>query len=363
MNRKAIIIVIIVIAAVAAIAGASKWFGRDKDRMTASGALEARNINIGSKVGGRVLQVLASEGDKVEAGQLLLVFDDAETSARVAQSRGRLAQAKATLAKLLHGSRPEEIAEAQAAGAGTADAPGFRAEEIAQLRADVERAKVDAVRAEQDFRRAQELSAEGVVSKQFRDDAEARAKMAQAQLRAAEHAVSAAQGRLRAATAVQRKAERGSRSEDIDFARADVARAEGELKEAEARWVERELRAPTRAVIEVMDVRPGDLIPANSRVAKLLEADQLFVMVFVPQTLIGKIKVGQSASVHVDAYPDQPFKATVEQIRQQAEFLPRNVQTKEERVHQVIGVKLRVENKDNRLRAGINVDVDFDEVK
>lgn len=360
-KRTAILLALVVVVAVSFVA--ARRFNAKEPRFSASGALEARNVNIGSKVGGRVTQVLAAEGDTVEAGQLLLVFDDAETSARVAQARGRLAQARATLAKLQHGSRPEEIAEAQAAGAGTANAPGARAEEIAQVRADLERAKADSVRAGRDFQRAQELSAEGVVSRQFRDDAEARAKMADAQVRAAEHAVSAAQGRLRAATAVQRKTERGSRSEDVDFARADVARAEGELQEAEARWAEREVRAPARSVIEVMDVRPGDLIPANSRVAKLLEAEQLFVMVFVPQSQVGKIKVGQNARVRVDAFSAETFQATVEQIRQQAEFLPRNVQTREERVHQVIGVKLRVQNKEGRLRPGINADVDFDEVK
>jgi multidrug resistance efflux pump len=94
-----------------------------------------------------------------------------------------------------------------------------------------------------------------------------------------------------------------------------------------------------------------------------LEADQLYVMVFVPQGEIGRVRVGQAANVLVDAFPNEPFQAVVEQIRQHAEFLPRNVQTKEEREHQVIGVKLRVDNPESKLRAGINADVRFDEVK
>jgi multidrug resistance efflux pump len=111
-----------------------------------------------------------------------------------------------------------------------------------------------------------------------------------------------------------------------------------------------------------MDIRPGDLLPANSTVAKLLETDQLFVVVYVPQSLIGRVHLGQDAEVRVDAF-DKPFHGKVEQIRQQAEFLPRNVQTKEEREHQVVGVKLRVENPESRLRAGINADVKFLEAK
>src|SRR5262249_47938896 len=120
-------------------------------------------------------------------------------------------------------------------------------------------------------------------------------------------------------------------------------------------WNERQVKAPASAVVEVMDIRPGDLLPANTTVAKLLETDQLYVVVYVPQSLIGRVHLGQDAEVRVDAF-DNPFHAKVEQIRQQAEFLPRNVQTKEEREHQVVGVKLRVENPESRLRSGINAD-------
>jgi multidrug resistance efflux pump len=108
-----------------------------------------------------------------------------------------------------------------------------------------------------------------------------------------------------------------------------------------------------------MDLRPGDLLAANSPVAQLLESDQLYLMVYVPETKIGSVAVGQTAQLHVDTYSNETFRARVEQIRQQSEFLPRNVQTKEERVHQVIGVRLRVDNRDNRLRAGVSADAQF----
>ena len=99
-------------------------------------------------------------------------------------------------------------------------------------------------------------------------------------------------------------------------------------------------------------------MPANAVVARLLESDQLYVMVYVPESKIGLVRVGQKAEVKVDAFA-QWFPAVVEQIRQKAEFLPRNVQTADERVHQVIGVKLRVDNSSGKLRAGIAADVRF----
>ena len=134
--------------------------------------------------------------------------------------------------------------------------------------------------------------------------------------------------------------------------------AEGDVQQAEAQYAEREVRAPTAASVEVLDIRPGDLMPANAAVIKLLEDNQLYVMVYVPEAEIGQVHVGQKAQVKVDSF-NQNFDAVVEQIRQQTEFLPRNVQTREERQHQVIGVKLRVANPEGKLRAGVHADVQF----
>jgi multidrug resistance efflux pump len=358
MKRK-ILLVAVIATAVALLLGVNSWFHRSDESLTASGTLEARNINVGSKEGGRVAKVLASEGDRLEAGQLLVMFDDPELAARVLQARGKLEQAQANLAKMLHGSRPEEIEEAQAAGRLPDGSNGYRADEIAQSQSDLARAKADLVDAQINYDRTKQLTDEGVYSRQSLDDALARLDMAKAQVESAEHAVSAAKGRLRAAGAVQRRTERGFRDEDIASARADVTLAEGELNEAEARYAEREVRVPTAVVVEAMDIRPGDLLPPNTPLAKVLEADQLYVMVYVPQTEIGGVHIGDKAEVRVDSFPHRTFLARVEQIRQEAEFLPRNVQTREERVHQVMGVKLRVDNSGNLLRAGVNADVKF----
>jgi len=358
MKRK-ILLVPVFAAAVALPVGAYSWFHHDETPLIASGTLEARNINVGSKEGGRVTRVLASEGDRLEANQLLVTFDDAQLAARVLQSRGKLEQAQANLAKMLHGSRVEEIEEAQAAGRLPDGSNGYRAEEIAQTQADLLRAKADLVNAQINFDRTNQLANAGVYSRQSLDDASARLAMAKAQVESLEHAVTAAEGRLREASAVQRRTERGFRDEDIASARAEVTLAQGELDEAEARYAEREVRVPTAVVVEAMDIRPGDLLPPNAPLAKVLEADQLYVMVYVPQTEIGRVHIGDKAAISVDSFPHRTFPARVEQIRQQAEFLPRNVQTREERVHEVMGVKLRVDNSSNLLRAGVNADVKF----
>ena len=103
-------------------------------------------------------------------------------------------------------------------------------------------------------------------------------------------------------------------------------------------------------------MRPGDLIPPNTPVATLLEADQIYVRIYIPETIIGRVKVGEKAEVRVDSFPKTVFEGVVEQINQQAEFLPRNVQTRDERVHQVIGVKIRIIS-GGRVLPGMAADV------
>jgi HlyD family secretion protein len=350
MKKKMIIIAGILI--VGGLTAARAW-KKGSDGLVASGTLEARNINVGSKVGGRVSRVLVREGDHVEANQLLVVFDSVELEGQLLQAQGRVEAARANLEKMLRGSRPEEIAEARAASNGYRDA------ELAQARADLERARADRANAERELVRMEQLTASGVMAQQALDNARDRYRAEQARVSSFENGVIAAEGRLTAAKAVADKTLHGFRSEDIASARAELVLAEGQLKEAEARWAEREVRAPAAAVVETMDLRPGDLLAANSAVAQLLESDQLYLMVYVPETQIGAVKLGQSAVIRADTFPGRTFQARVEQIKQQSEFLPRNVQTKEERVHQVIGVKLRVANPEDRLRAGVSADVEF----
>jgi len=109
--------------------------------------------------------------------------------------------------------------------------------------------------------------------------------------------------------------------------------------------------------VEVLDVRPGDLIAPNTPVATLLERGQIYVRIYIPETEIWRVKIGQMAQVKVDSADKKVFGGIVEQINQQAEFLPRNVQTREERVHQVFGVKIRIDDSSHRVLPGMAADV------
>ena len=361
MKRK-LLISVVVIAAIAAVGTYSmSWFHRDT-ALRGSGTVEARNIRVGSKIGGRIDKVLVREGDTVVAGQLLITFDDKELQASLAQSR-------ASAVKAERGFRPEEIAEARAAAA-QAKAEyeqrrnGYRQEDIAAAHADLDRATADEVRTRLDFQRYDALAQKDLVSKQQRDTAEANWKMAAALKQNAEHKldelrrgyrpeeIASAEARFHQTQATLEKFEHGSRPEDIAAARAALAYDE-------ARYREHQVVAPSAATVEVLDVRPGDLIAPNTPVATLLERDQIYVRIYIPETEIGLVHVGQKAEIRVDSFPNETFSGSVEQINQQAEFLPRNVQTREERVHQVFGVKVRIDDSSHRVLAGMAAEVKF----
>jgi multidrug resistance efflux pump len=361
MKRK-LLISVVVIAAIATVGTFSmSWFHRDT-ALRGSGTVEARNIRVGSKIGGRIDKVLVREGDTVVAGQLLITFDDKELQASLAQSRANAVKAE-------RGFRPEEIAEARAAAA-QAKAEyeqrrnGYRQEDIAAAQADLDRATADEVRTRLDFQRYDALAQKDLVSKQQRDTAEANWKMAAALKQNAQHKldelrrgyrpeeIASAEARYHQTQATLEKFEHGSRPEDIAAARAALAYDE-------ARYRERQVVAPSAATVEVLDVRPGDLIAPNTPVATLLERDQIYVRIYIPETEIGLVRVGQKAEIRVDSFPNETFSGSVEQINQQAEFLPRNVQTREERVHQVFGVKVRIDDSSHRVLAGMAAEVKF----
>ena len=365
MKRKHIILLAVVIVVLAASAIFGGWFRKD-DSLQGSGTIEARNIRVGSKVGGRIDKVLVHEGDTVQPGQILITFDDQEMQAQMAQS-------KANAQKSARGYRPEEIAEARAA-ADQAKADyeqrqnGYRQQDIDAAEADLDRAKAEEIRSHADFNRYEALAQKDLVSKQQRDTAEATWKVALAQQQNAQHKldelhvgyraeeIASAKAKYEQTQATLEKLEHGNRREDVDLAQAAYSYDE-------ARFRERQVVAPTKSTVEVLDVRPGDLIAPNTPIATLLEADQIYVRIYIPETVIGNVHVGQKAEVRVDALPNTIVDGVVEQINQQAEFLPRNVQTRDERVHQVFGVKIRINDTTGHVLAGMAADVKLKDLK
>jgi multidrug resistance efflux pump len=267
---------------------------RKEKPLLLSGAIEARDVEIGSLFGGRVQKVLVDEGARISADQPIVQLETDLIDLQIQQEKARVAQARAALTKAIR---------------------GFRAEEVASARATAENAEKERLR-------QKALLEQGIVGQQSYDAAETAAKTANENYR---------------------ELERGNRPEDIDAARATLEAEERQLAYLERQKTESLVRAPAAGVIESMDLRPGDLVLPNQPVAKMLESSQLWVRVYVPEPELGRVRVGQRASLTVDTFPKREFPAHVVEIRTQSEYTPRNVQTLDQRMDQVFGVKVAID--------------------
>ena len=359
-------------AAIAALALALSS-GCARGDSTYSGTLQAERANVGSTVGGRVIAVLVTDGQIVRKDQVLVRFDDKDQRAALAQAHGALAQAQAQLDDLLAGPRPEDIAKANSLAAQAQhdyiQAQITAPHQITQAQALVHQATAAATDAAANAARARQLFADGYMSAQQRDAAIAADQQAQAQLRSAQaqlaavesgsapQGVEAARQAYQAAAANAALVAAGARPDQIAQARAAVAAAQGTVQAAQARLIEMTVRAPADGVVNGLNLRAGDLVPAGASVATIDEFIDPYVRIYVPQSQLGQLHIEQQVSVRSDALPKQTFDGSIEMIDQSAQFTPRDVQTAEDRANLVFGVKVRVHDPQRVLRGGTTAQV------
>lgn len=335
-----------------------------------SGTVEARTISVGSRAGGRIKHVLVREGDHVKAGQPLLELEPADLPAQKLQAEGALAQMTATLEKLEKGARPEEIQQARAR-AETASAAlaqtrtGARREQILGARARLAAQEAALKKAELDAQRFRQLFARGAAARAELDTAETALAAAVAQrdalkqsLDELEHGsrieeVEQATARAAEARASEKLVLAGSRVEDIKAAQGAVDAARGRLDAINTMIDELVIKAPRDCRVEALDLRPGDILMPNATAATLLEDDQLYVRIYVPETEIGHISVGQEVPITVDSFPGKSFRGRVEHINSVGEYSPRNLQTADERADQVFATRIGILDGRDQLRAGM----------
>ena len=218
---------------------------------------------------------------------------------------------------------------------------GPRKEEIEAAKHDWEALVAELEQARADAKRAEELFAQKTVSATEQEQAVTRA-------RTLEKNAAAAKSRYDLLLA-------GTRAERLAQARAQVAEMDAQLREMR-------IAAPSDCVLEVLSVKVGDVLAPNREVATLLLPQHLWVRVYVPEPWLGHIQLGDAVKVRVDSDPGKDFPGVVEQIARAAEFTPRNVQTVGERIKQVFGIKVRLDNREGKLRAGMAADVAFPKV-
>jgi multidrug resistance efflux pump len=373
--KKSILAVSVLIGAVLLGTGYALWnMVGAKGSIVISGIIEADDIHVGSKVGGRVLKVVAREGQTVKEGEVLVLLEPRELDASLAEAQAALRQAQAKLALLSSGYRQEEIEQGEAAVKQSQAelsqlVAGPRQQEIDQARADWLAAKAQAENTRKLQRRMEDLSKRDLIAKQDFDDAQTKAEESEQKMKSARERydlvlagtraeeIERARQRLAESEAKLRQLKSGYRKEEVAQAKSEVEAARARVELVRTQLDETVIRAPVQAVVEVLDLEPGDLVGSGKPVATLLRTNSLWVRAYLPEAKLGFVKTGAKVRVRVDSFANRDFAGIVRRVSRQAEFTPRNVQTWEERVLQVFQTEVVIDDPDHVLRPGMNADV------
>ena len=340
------------IAALAAL-GAASWLRArlqppiGTGLLFASGRIEGRITTLTPKTAAWVVSLHVDEGEPVNAGQLLATLDDRAQRERVRSAEQQLR----AIAQRLRASDRQIAMTAQQTGLEIERAEAAVREAEVRLR----RAQASREQAERDAARATMLVARELIAPQVAEHARLNADVEVHAVRAAEEALSTSQKQLALARV-------GPQQVDVQRAERDALeqqrqQAQAQLGEQQSHVIDFAIRSPIAGRVLTRTVERGERVEAGTPLFTLVDLDRLYVKIYVPEPSIGKIALGQEARIHVDAYPDRPFPARVTRVAEEAEFTPKNVETREERVKLVFAVEVALlDNRDGLLKPGMPAD-------
>ncbi len=322
--KKPIILVVVALV----LAGLAGWFFKshrskaEPAGLTLYGNVDIREVNLGFRVPGKILEVALDEGDVAKAGEVLAGLDPEPYRWEVEEARGQAASLRARLQLLEAGNRPEEIAQA---------------------RALVGEREVFAANAGRLLKRQEELFANKNIPVQERDDAEASCREAEARLKSAREQLALL--------------EAGFRREEIAQAKADLSRAEAALSSAQLRLEDAQMKAPCNGVVLTRAQEPGAVVQAGTTVLTVSLTRPVWVRAYIPEPDLGRTHPGMKVQVYTDSRPDRPYSGQIGYISPRAEFTPKNVETPELRTSLVYRLRVVVSDPDEGLRQGMPVTV------
>jgi len=290
--------------------------GEADGEVVASGHVEATEVTVSTKVAGTLERLAVDEGATVREGDELASLDTTDTRLALGSARAELAMAEAELRLQLAGAREEDIEAA---------------------RAQVARAEADLAGAEKDLERMAGLLAAGSGTTKARDDARTRRDVAAASLTAAREQL--------------RRLEKGSRPEEKDAARARVEAARARIAQLEQQITDALVKSPASGVVTEKLAEQGELMSRGSGLLVVTDLSSAWLNAYITEPDLGRIRLGQPADVITD--DGQRRKGTVSFVASRAEFTPRNVQTRDERVKLVYRIKIALENEDGLFKPGM----------
>lgn len=322
MKKGMLIAIILIAVGIAAVLSKRFAVRHDDGTLPLSGNVEVTEVDLGFKTPGRVVELLAEEGQRVTKGEKLAVLDSSELEGLVEQNKANLNEALARLEDIRSGARPQEIEQAKAGVANT---------------------EAEVSKAGKDLERAETLYKNGAISAQQMDAAR----------KAYDVAVSQQKRAIEALSLVRE----GPRKEEVKAARERVQQAIASVKVSEERLKDAVIYAPVSGVILRRNVETGETVAPGMPVCTIGDLENPWVKVYVKEDRLGLVKLGQKAGITVDSYPGKVYEGRVTYISSEAEFTPKSVQTQEERVKLVFGVKVSVKNVNDELKPGMPADV------
>jgi HlyD family secretion protein len=321
--RKLILVLLVIVGAVAALLYYDSVRNKPEESsfIKVSGNIEATEVDLGFKISGRIMDLAVQEGDWVKKGNVLARLDDEDIRNRLSLARAAVWSAEARLSKLLAGSRPEEVREAEAR---------------------VREAEYDLENKQLHYERMKVLHVKRVIPKEILDNAETGFKIAEASLQGAKESY--------------QLVKEGPRREDIEDARAQVEQARASVKLAETQLGYTVLRAPLSGVILVKSGEIGEVVNPGTPILTLAELDRVWLRAYISETNLSRVKWGQAVVVTTDLRPQKEYSGKISFISSEAEFTPKTIQTEKERVTLVYRLKIDLPNPDRELKPGMPAD-------
>lgn len=305
------------IVAVIVVAGLALWSflkpsGLPEGIVSGNGRIEATEIDISAKTPGRIKDIVAKEGQLVEAGAVVAHMDTDTLRAQLSEAEAQLAQATNAI----------QISEAQVRQ---------RQSELSAAQATVRQREAELSAARKRFRRSETLAREGATAVQERDDNEAAVEGAQAAVEAARAQYASAKAGIAAA----RSQVIGARS-NVDAVQATIARIKVDINDAD-------LTAPRGGRIQYRVAQPGEVVAAGGRVMNLVDLTDVYMTFFLPETVAGRVRIGSEARLVLDALPDRVIPAKISFVADVAQFTPKTVETESERQKLMFRVRARID--------------------
>lgn len=387
MKKRLPIILVLIAAGIGVYLWRTGYFAGPRNSIQVSGNLEMTLVDISFKTAGRMIELTVREGDTVKKGQVIARLDAAQLEQQRLRDVAAVAGAQSTYDQLKTtieyqqatidsdiSTRQAELAQAQA-HLDELNA-GSRTEEIQQADSSVNEARAQMDLAKADWDRAQTLYKDTDISTSQFDQARtkfsaAQAVLAQAQQRAAlvkegprKEEIAGARAQLARAQAAVRTAEANRidlrrKQEQLIERRADIDRARAQVGITEAQLNDTVIASPIDGVVLVKSAEPGEVIAAGTTIVRIGDVDHPWLRAYVGETDLGRVKLGTKVNLMTDSYPGKVYQGTVSFIASEAEFTPKQIQTKEERVKLVYRIKVDVENASHELKNNMPVDAEI----